>query len=93
MKATTPTTINTPVIPPMIAPTSVARCDVFGSAVGVGCVVVVVLTRMFCTGTLRIRVVSVENAVQLKPTLEPTAQALHLAQDLRETKSLVRAQD
>ena len=87
-KATT--TSNRPVIPPMIAPTFVAKCDAFGSAVGVGCVVVVVLTRMFCTGTLRTGVVSVEIATQLKRTSEPTAQALHLAQDLREREAIVR---
>ena len=46
--------------------------------------VVVELTRMFCTGTLRTGVVSVENATHFKRTSGPAGQTLHLGQDLGE---------
>lgn len=75
----------------MIALTSAANCDAFGSAVDVGGVAIVVLTTMFCTGTLYTKVVSHEKATYLKLTSGPTAQTSHLVQDLRAT--LVTARD
>jgi len=93
MKATIAATIsNRPTTPPMIPLVLAVPLDIVEVVVVVGVVVVVALTRMLCTGTLRTGVVSVENATHLKRTLEPTAQTLHLAQDLgeREREIIVR---
>ena len=75
----------------MIALALAAKCDTFGravdvgGAVDVGDAVVVVLTCMFCTGTLHTKVISHEIATYLKLTSGSTAQTLHLVQDLKAT--------
>jgi len=91
MKATIPAASNRPMILPMIALALAEKCDAFGSMVDVGDAVVVILTCMFCTGILHTNVVSHEIATYLKLTSGPTAQTLHLVQDLKAT--LVTAHD
>ena len=86
MKEMIATMSNRPTIPIAISLVFVVPCDVVEVVVVVVVVLVVVLKCMFCTGTLRTGVVSVEKATHLKRTSEPTARTLPLAQDLRETE-------
>ena len=99
IKTTIPTTSTRPVTAPMIALTAASKRDGFdtaldvGSAVDGGGEVIVVLTCMFCTGTLCAKVVSHEKATYSRLTSEPTAQTLHPVPDFRATSVTTRSFD